>query len=77
MLRRRHRVEHGCRRLTPAGGSASGTQCFAWSFKLRDGRMEAFSETRRFEGERNDMRRAAAMYALSRIEHYFDELSGR
>jgi len=39
--------------------------------------MEAFSETRRFEGERNDMRRAAAMYALSRIEHYFDELSGR
>ncbi|SAL05913.1 CinA domain-containing protein [Caballeronia arationis] len=61
----------------PAGGPAPGTQCFAWSFKLRDGRIETFSETRRFEGERNDVRRAAAMYALSRIEHYFDELSGR
>lgn len=61
----------------PAGGPPPGTQCSAWSFKLRDGRIRTFSETRRFKGERNDMRRAAALYALSRIEHHFNGLSQR
>lgn len=61
----------------PAGGPPPGTQCSAWSFKLRDGHIRTFSETRRFKGERNDVRRAAALYALSRIEHYFNGLSQR
>lgn len=61
----------------PAGGPPPGTQCSAWSFKLRDGHIRTFSETRRFKGERNDVRRAAALYALSRIEHHFNGLSQR
>ncbi|SAK99586.1 CinA domain-containing protein [Caballeronia fortuita] len=61
----------------PEGGPPPGTQCFAWSFKSRDGRIQTFSETRRFEGERNDVRREAALYALSRIEHYFNGRSQR
>ncbi|HEY2024725.1 CinA family protein [Paraburkholderia sp.] len=51
-----------------------GTQCFAWSFRLRDGSLVTFAETRRFTGGRNDVRSAAALYALSRVEHYFDQL---
>jgi len=58
----------------PGGGPPPGTQCFAWSFKLRDGQLMTFSETKSFDGERNEVRRAAALYALSRIEHYFDSL---
>lgn len=55
-------------------GPPAGTQCFAWSYKLRDGRIQTFSETKVFEGERNEVRKAAALYALSRIEHHFNEL---
>jgi nicotinamide-nucleotide amidase len=44
-----------------------GTQCFAWAFRRPDGRVEVHSETRRFEGERNDIREAAADFALRRI----------
>jgi PncC family amidohydrolase len=54
-------------------GPPSGTQCFAWSYRARDGTIVTFSETKKFEGERNDVRREAALYALSRIEHYFDQ----
>jgi nicotinamide mononucleotide (NMN) deamidase PncC len=56
----------------PGGGPPPGTQCFAWSFRARTGEVTTFSETKKFEGERNEVRRAAALYALSRIEHYFD-----
>ncbi|SAK92381.1 CinA domain-containing protein [Caballeronia calidae] len=56
----------------PGGGPPPGTQCFAWSYRSRDGEIVTFSETKKFEGERNDVRRAAALYALSRVEHYFD-----
>ncbi|WP_244818103.1 CinA family protein [Caballeronia sp. Lep1P3] len=60
----------------PPGGDGppAGTQCFAWSFKLRDGQMITFSETKVFDGARNEVRHAAAEYALSRIEHYFNRL---
>jgi len=51
----------------------SGTQCFAWSFAERDGRY-TFSETRVFSGSRNEVRRAAALYALSRVPQYFDQI---
>jgi nicotinamide mononucleotide (NMN) deamidase PncC len=58
----------------PAGGPPPGTQCFARSFRQRGGAMVTFSETRRFSGDRNDVRSAAALYALSRVEHYFNKL---
>lgn len=55
--------------------SAGETQCFAWSWRLkndaRDDARVTFSETARFAGSRNEVREAAAMYALSRIEHYY------
>ncbi|MDR5752302.1 MULTISPECIES: CinA family protein [unclassified Caballeronia] len=53
-------------------GPPPGTQCFAWSYKMRGGAITSFSETKVFDGERNEVRRAAALYALSRIEHYFN-----
>lgn len=47
----------------------AGTQCFAWAFR-QDGEPCAFSETRVFDGDRNQVRRAAAEHALRRIPHY-------
>jgi hypothetical protein len=35
-----------------------------------------FSETKIFNGERNEVRQAAALHALSRIEYYFNSLPG-
>jgi PncC family amidohydrolase len=58
----------------PEGGPPAGTQCFAWSFRTRNGELLTFTETRLFPGNRNDVRSAAALYALSRIECYFDQL---
>ncbi|MFT0173594.1 CinA family protein [Paraburkholderia mimosarum] len=52
-------------------GPPAGTQCFAWSWRSKDGRCVTFSDTQRFSGSRNEIREAAAQYALSRIEHYF------
>ncbi|MGN8137736.1 CinA family protein [Paraburkholderia sp. 22099] len=59
----------------PPDGSdlAPGTQCFAWRYKQRE-RQYAFSETRVFDGDRVTIRQCAALYALSRVEHYFNEL---
>jgi nicotinamide-nucleotide amidase len=54
------------------GGPPPGTQCFAWCFRTRQGEILTFAETRKFSGSRNDIRSAAAVYALSRIEHYFN-----
>jgi nicotinamide-nucleotide amidase len=45
----------------------AGTQCFAWAFRRPDGRVEVHSETRRFDGERNDIRETTADFALRRI----------
>ncbi|MGF6839290.1 nicotinamide-nucleotide amidase [Paraburkholderia youngii] len=55
-------------------GPPPGTQCFAWSFRRLGNQFVTFAETRRFSGDRNDVRSAAALYALSRVEHYFDQL---
>jgi PncC family amidohydrolase len=51
-------------------GTPPGTQCFAWIFRRPDGAAE-FSETARFTGERNEVRDAAAQWALARIPHYY------
>ncbi|SAK84159.1 CinA domain-containing protein [Caballeronia catudaia] len=53
---------------------APGTQCFGWSFKLRSGEIVSATETKVFDGDRNEVRHAAAQYALSRIEHQFYHL---
>ncbi|ACC73886.1 CinA family protein [Paraburkholderia phymatum] len=61
----------------PSSGPPPGTQCFAWAYRLRDGSIAAFTETRQFSGSRNEIRRQAARYALSRVEHYFNALGAR
>ncbi len=49
----------------------AGTQCFAWLFRAGGRRHHdaLYTETRRFSGERTEIRDAAADYALQRIEH--------
>ncbi len=54
-------------------GIPAGTICFAWAFARGHG-MHVFSETKRFKGERNEVRQASADYAISRIWHYHQEL---
>ncbi|MEO8020801.1 CinA family protein [Polaromonas sp.] len=56
----------------------AGTQCFAWLFAGRNGQAaEMFTETRRFTGERNEIREQAARHALSKIPVYYAALSGK
>jgi len=58
-----------------------GTQCYAWVFVAPEGVPAVFSETRRFDGDRNQVRRQSALYALERIpdlfrkSHVADEIS--
>lgn len=46
-----------------------GTVCFAWAFR-HNGDHYLYCETRRFSGDRNEVRLAAAHYALERLPHY-------
>lgn len=46
-----------------------GTVCFAWAFR-HNGHHHLYCETQRFDGERNEVRLAAAHYALERLPHY-------
>lgn len=60
----------------PSSGDSDipvGTVCFAWAFD-RHGKMRTFSETRKFKGDRNEVRKAATEYVISRIWHYHNEL---
>jgi PncC family amidohydrolase len=54
-------------------GTPPGTQCFAWLIRLpaRAALPYAFTETRRFRGNRTEIREAAAVWALQRIPHYY------
>jgi PncC family amidohydrolase len=54
------------------GGIPAGTICFAWSFE-HDGQVKTFSETRKFDGDRNAIRQAGTEYAIGRIWHYHNE----
>lgn len=48
-----------------------GTQCFAWVFRTGPLTEQAFTETRVFSGERNEVREAAAEHALDAlVEHH-------
>jgi nicotinamide mononucleotide (NMN) deamidase PncC len=54
-----------------------GTQCFAWLFAGRAGRpTRMFTETKRFTGERNEIREQAARHALSKIPVYYAAFMG-
>lgn len=57
----------------PADGIEPGTVCFAWSFQQGE-EVETFSETRKFSGDRNEVRQAAAEYVIGRIWHYHNKL---
>ena len=46
-----------------------GTVCFAWAFR-HESDHHLYCETRRFDGERNEVRLAAAHYALERLPYY-------
>ncbi|HUH87772.1 MAG TPA: nicotinamide-nucleotide amidohydrolase family protein [Pusillimonas sp.] len=61
----------------------AGTQCFAWAFRLakpvdcEQSRLALFSETRRFQGDRSQIREASAYYALESVPRYFEQLTRR
>ncbi|TFW09643.1 CinA family protein [Oxalobacteraceae bacterium OM1] len=62
----------------PSNGDSDipvGTVCFAWSFE-QDGKVHTFSETRKFNGDRNEVRQASSDYAISRIWHYHNQVLG-
>lgn len=54
-----------------------GTQCYAWAFAgPAGGTPKLFSETRRFDGGRHQVRQASAAHALARIPHYHARAQG-
>lgn len=54
-------------------GTPVGTVCFGWGFD-EHGAVTVFTETRRFDGDRNAVRQAAAEYAIERILFYHGQL---
>lgn len=59
------------------GNIPAGTVCFAWAFERGKDNVVTFSETRRFDGDRNTVRKAAADYAITRIAHYHEQLNAQ
>jgi nicotinamide-nucleotide amidase len=60
----------------PSNGDSDipvGTICFAWSLQEGDD-IRTFSETRKFDGDRNEVRRAGAEYAINRIWHFHNQV---
>jgi nicotinamide-nucleotide amidase len=57
-----------------AAGIEPGTICFCWAFELVGLSQRAFSETARFQGTRNSVRRQASEYAITRIAFYREQL---
>lgn len=59
----------------PSGGDdiPVGTICFAWSFQEGE-EVSTFSETRKFDGDRNGIRLAGAEYAIGRVWYYHNKL---
>lgn len=53
----------------------AGTQCYAWVFKAgpADGAPVVYTETTRFDGDRNAIRRASAQHALARMIAYHEQ----
>lgn len=59
--------------LAEADGPMDGVQCFACAFRLQE-HEGVISETMQFEGERNEVRQAAARYALLQLPYYYERL---
>ncbi|HDZ56087.1 MAG TPA: CinA family protein [Pseudomonas xinjiangensis] len=59
--------------VAQADSELDGVVCFACAL-LIDGCEKVTSETVKFDGSRNEVREAAAMYALLQIPQYFDSL---
>ncbi|SNT00768.1 amidohydrolase, PncC family [Noviherbaspirillum humi] len=62
----------------PSSGDAQvpvGTICFAWGFEF-NGAVVIYSETKKFDGDRNQIRQAGADYAIERILFYHEHLPG-
>jgi PncC family amidohydrolase len=62
----------------PSNGDSDipvGTVCFAWGLE-HNGTTVIYSETKRFDGDRNEIRKAAADYAVERIPYYYEQLPG-
>lgn len=57
-------------------GIPPGTVCFAWCMSNSDGRScECASETQHFKGDREQVRKAAAAYAIDRAIYYHQRLN--
>lgn len=66
--------------LAGPGGSGDddtpvGTVCFAWAIRCGD-KESQYSETRLFDGDRNEVRLAAAHYALEQLPYYHRKAIG-
>jgi nicotinamide-nucleotide amidase len=59
--------------LAEAEGDMCGVQCFACAMSV-NGHEGVVSETVKFEGERNEVRAAAARYALLQLPYYYERL---
>lgn len=59
--------------LAEADDDMDGVQCFACAIRLQD-HQGVVSETLQFEGERNQVRQAAARYALLQLPYYYERL---
>lgn len=59
--------------LAEAEGDMDGVQCFACAMRL-DGHQGVVSETLQFPGSRNEVRQAAARYALLQLPYYYERL---
>jgi nicotinamide-nucleotide amidase len=53
-------------------GTRAGTVCFAWARQNSEGTIHVQSETCLFDGERNNVRRAAAEFAIINIIKYIE-----
>lgn len=56
-------------------GTPVGTVCFGWAVRRQD-QTFAYTETRRFEGDRNEVRLAAAHYSLEQLPYYHRKAMG-
>ena len=52
----------------PESGIPPGTMCFAWAFAGDP--IAVFTRTRRFFGERSEVRREGALFGLTQVSHY-------
>ncbi|MEC9483644.1 MAG: CinA family protein [Halomonas sp.] len=57
----------------PHDGIPVGTVCFAWAFR-HAGQVYVYTRTRRFSGDRNEVRLAAAHHALEQVPQLHREV---